>query len=65
MMETLLAVAVHHSDGRVGAVSFPLPDTPPTCPVLSPCLPADASLCGSSAAALAAALALSTFIGIP
>lgn len=65
MMETLLAVAVHHSDGRVGTVSLPLPNMPPTCPVLSPCLPADTSLCGSSTAALAAALALSTFVGIP
>ena len=39
MMETLLAVAVRPSDGRVGTVSLPLPNTQPlpfACSVLPP-----------------------------
>lgn len=56
MMETLLAVAVHHSNGRVGTVSPPLPNTH------SPL-----SLCWvpPSCWHKPAALALSTFVGIP
>lgn len=38
MTETLLAVAVRPSDGRVGTVSLPLPNTQP--PLLSCCVPA-------------------------
>lgn len=56
MMETLLAVAVRPSDGRVGTVSLPLPNTQPllfACSVL-PLPHAGISLCRCSRAVLPA-----------
>ena len=56
MMETLLAVAVRPSDGRVGTVSLPLPNTQPllfACSVLPP-PHAGSSLCRCSRAVLPA-----------
>lgn len=38
VMETLLAVAAHQSDGRVGTVSLPHPAPQPHLAMLSPCL---------------------------
>ena len=52
MTETLLAVAVRPSDGRVGTVSLPLPTHSPTAPLLCPRSHAGIGLCSCPRAVL-------------